>query len=793
MIAVMSTMLAGCGIGGQKGEFKLQANEQPLVTEDVARRVYALYEKMSQPERIAQLHGMNVADLFTDGRLDTLKCRQLIPNGVGHFCQYASQENKSADEVRDMIAQAQEWLIGNTPNKIPALCHEEVLTGIATKGATIYPQQIGLAGSFNPELAEVKTRQTAAQLRKIGGQLALSPMVDVCRNPHFNRLEESYGEDGYLSAAMGVGFVRGLQSEGLHDGVAACSKHFLGYGGGSESGEKELMEEILLPHEAMIRVAGSKVVMTGYHQFHGTNAVANQELMQDILRTYIGFDGIMVSDYGSVNQLPDIDTPVGRAAAALNAGNDVEFQAGYNYAYLQQAIDSGLVSQENFETAVKRVLSLKARTGLLDEHPKLYAEGHIEFDSPEERQTAYEMATQSVVMLENNGALPLKKGQKIFLTGPNAQSMYAMLGDYTYQAMSYFWRHQEADDQHPRIVNLYDGLKNRLPEGFELNYERGCDWTDEVETVIAEGGDERARQHQQWQLGRKIDGKEEINRQKALEMAKESDIIIAAMGENTMLCGENRDRKHLRLPGSQEQYVEELIATGRPVVLVMFGGRAQVISKIADRLAAIIQAWYPGEEGGNALADILYGNISPSGKLSVSYPREEINENICYNYQTEQDGRIQWPFGYGLSYTSFEYGNLKADTKVATDARAIHLSFDLKNVGEREGAEVVQLYLSPVEVAGDLQSKEHRQSPALKPIQLQGFKRVNLRAGEQQTVSFLISLQQFGYYENGHWNIAPGRYQLKVAASSQDIRLTADIELTGDKQEMKLRTVYFAE
>ena len=364
MIAVMSTMLAGCGIGGQKGEFKLQANEQPLVTEDVARRVDALYENMSQPERIAQLHGMNVADLFTDGRLDTLKCRQLIPNGVGHFCQYASQENKSADEVRDMIAQAQEWLIGNTPNKIPALCHEEVLTGIATKGATIYPQQIGLAGSFNPELAEVKTRQTAAQLRKIGGQLALSPMVDVCRNPHFNRLEESYGEDGYLSAAMGVGFVRGLQSEGLHDGVAACSKHFLGYGGGSESGEKELMEEILLPHEAMIRVAGSKVVMTGYHQFHGTNAVANQELMQDILRTYIGFDGIMVSDYGSVNQLPDIDTPVGRAAAALNAGNDVEFQAGYNYAYLQQAIDSGLVSQENFETAVKRVLSLKARTGL---------------------------------------------------------------------------------------------------------------------------------------------------------------------------------------------------------------------------------------------------------------------------------------------------------------------------------------------------------------------------------------------------------------------------------------------
>ena len=202
-------------------------------------------------------------------------------------------------------------------------------------------------------------------------------MVDVVRNPYFNRLEESYGEDAYLSAAMGTAFVKGLQDGGLEQGIAACSKHFLGYGGGAESPEKELMEEILLPHEAMIRIAGSKVVMTGYHAFHGIKAVANAELQQGILRDYLGFDGVMVSDYGSIGQIDTEADALHKAAAALNAGNDVEFQSGVNYPHLQETIDKGLVSQETFEKAVKRVLTLKARLGLLDEKPVLYQEGNI--------------------------------------------------------------------------------------------------------------------------------------------------------------------------------------------------------------------------------------------------------------------------------------------------------------------------------------------------------------------------------------------------------------------------------
>lgn len=226
------------------------------------------------------------------------------------------------------------------------------------------------------------------------------------------------------------------------------------------------MEEILLPHEAMIRVAGSKVVMTGYHLFHGVKAVANPELANGILRNYLKFDGVMVSDYGSVNQIEGLPSPAQRAAAAINAGNDVEFQIGFNYAYLQQAIDSGFVSQSTFEKAVKRVLTLKARLGLLDSQPQLYAEGPIQFDTPEERQTAYQLATQSVVLLKNDGILPLSQPKKIALTGPNANTIWAMLGDYTYQGMSFFWHRRNPSAEAPHIITLKKDWRRGYPKAL---------------------------------------------------------------------------------------------------------------------------------------------------------------------------------------------------------------------------------------------------------------------------------------------------------------------------------------
>lgn len=751
---------------------------------DIEKRVDELYGKMSQEERIAQLKSMYMDELFNEqGQLDTAKCRELIPNGIGHFSQFAMQEPRDPNVLRERVAAIQDWLMHHTPNGIPALCHEEALTGINTLGATIYPQQIGQACSFNPVLAELKTRQTGTAMRKMGAVLALSPMVDVCRNPSFNRLEESYGEDGYLSAVMGTAFVKGMQQGDLKKGVGACSKHYLGYGGGGDANEKELMEEILLPHEAIIRLAGSHVIMPGYHAIHGTNCVANSEILQDILHGYLGFDGMVVSDYSSIDQIPELTDDVQKAAAAINAGNDVDFPTGNCYQHLQDAIDQGLVHPDTLERAVKNVLRHKMRAGLFDKNPYLYTKEQITLDTPEERQTAYDIATQSVVLLENNGVLPLKEAKNILVTGPNANTMWALCGDYSFPSMSYFWKKMESGYEHPHMVTLLEGMQNRKAEGVNILYSRGCDWTEEIETKYDKNGDPRS-----WEYGllhRKVDAGEKIDKSEALDMAKRCDVIVAAVGENVMLCGENRDRQGLRLPGKQEQYVEELLATGKPVVLVVFGGRAQVISGLAERCAAVIQAWYPGEEGGNAVADILYGKVSPSAKLSVSYPNTEVYEPLCYNYSAEKDPRVQWPFGYGLSYTTFEYGNLKVEGEHTTASPSFDLTFTVKNTGKMAADEIAQIYLSPTS------SNQH-----IRPIQLQGFARVSLQPGEEKTVKVKLYTEQFGYYSHDgqcQWNIAPGKFIVKVGASSTDIRLQEQVELKGEQVTKPLREHYLSE
>ena len=792
----MTALLAGC---------------QSAPDMDVEQQVDALYQKMPQEERIAQLKSMYMDELFDEqGQLDTVKCRELIPFGIGHFSQFALQKPRDPNVVRDMVAAVQKWLMENTPNGIPALFHEEVLSGINTQGSTIYPQQIGQACSFNPELAELKTRQTATQMRKMGGILSLSPMVDVCRNPSFNRLEESYGEDGYLSAVMGTAFVKGLQQGDLRKGVGACSKHYLGYGGGGDADEKELMEEILLPHETMIRVAGSRALMPGYHAMKGNKltCVADSTILNDILRGYLGFDGMVVSDYTAIDQLPVPDgsltngqsvalqfpggekgwNTLQKAVAAINAGNDVDFPFGANYQYLQEALDSGLVAPQTFERAVKNVLRYKFRAGLFDKKPYLYSTEKIVLDTPEERKTAYDIATQSVVLLQNDSnLLPLnsQSPQKILVTGPNANSMWAMCGDYSFPSMTFFWKKMEEDLDHPHVITLLEGLKNHKPDSIDIVYSRGCDWTEEIETKFSHVGDKRSWEYPL--LHRKVNSGETANKEEALAMADSADVIIAAMGENVMLCGENRDRQGLRLPGKQQEYVEALLATGKPVVLVLFGGRAQVIGDLAERCAAVIQAWYPGEEGGNAVADILYGIVSPSAKLSVSYPKEEIYTPICYNYPNSKlsNSQIQWPFGYGLTYTTFEYKHLLMDQSARVSTDYVKVQFEVKNTGKVAATEIAQVYLSPT--AGD---------QPMKPIQLQGFARVELQPGQTKRVEMKLYTDQFGYYSHEgqrQWNVQPGTYTVKAGASSADIRLEQDITLKGEKITKPLRDHYFSD
>ena len=787
--------------------------QQPK-TMDMEQTINELYERMSQEERIAQLRSMYMDDLFDkQGRLDTNQCRKLIPYGIGHFSQYARQKQMDPNVLRDRVAAVQEWLMTKTPNGIPALFHEEVLSGINTRGATIYPQQIGQACSFNVELAEVKTFQTSTAMRKIGGVLSLSPMVDVCRNPSFNRLEESYGEDAYLSAAMGVAFVRGLQQGDLGQGVGACSKHYLGYGGGGDASEKELMEDILMPHEAMIRLAGSLAVMPGYHVMGSeklkakgektagapVTCVADSVILNDILRGYLGFDGMVVSDYTAIDQLPSKNkdakaASIERAAAAINGGCDVDFPFGANFKYLQEAIDQGLVKPEVLERAVKNVLRYKYRAGLFDEKPYLYAKGDIKLDTPEERQTAYDIATQSIVLLQNDSSLLPLKGDslRILLTGPNANTMWAMCGDYSFPSMTYFWKKVETDLDHPHVITLLEGMRDRLPAGDSLMYSRGCDWTEEIETKFSHVGDKRSWEYPL--LHRKVDSGEVADRDSALALADSADVIIAAVGENVMLCGENRDRQGLRLPGEQEQYVEELLATGKPVVLVMFGGRAQVISGLAERCAAVIQAWYPGEEGGHAVADILFGNVSPSAKLAVSYPGEEIYTPICYSYpqssnSKSSNSKIQWPFGHGLSYTTFEYKHMAIEDGVRTSEPFVNLSFEVKNTGKVSADEIAQIYLSP---APDSPLASH-----LSPLKLQGFARVSLEPRQSKTVRVKLYTEQLGYYsregKERRWNVLPGKYIVKIGASSADIRLEDQLTLIGDSIHKPMREQYFSD
>lgn len=752
---------------------------KPFSDKKTQQIVHSIYNSLNDDERAAQLYGIRSSDLLgKDGKLSIDSCRKKIPFGIGHICQFACSLDFGKEELRAYVDSLQNYLLTETRAGIPAIFHEEAISGFAAKEATVYPQQIGVACTWNPELASQKTEQTAEAMRMMSSTLALSPMADVVRTPHFNRIEESYGEDGFLNARMTMAFIEGLQRKGLENGVAACTKHFLGYGGGSESPEKELMEEILLPHEVAMRKAGSKVVMTGYHAYNGTQTVANEYLIQDIIREYLEFDGLVVSDYGAVtydcaNATKDLLK--NRAADALNAGNDIEFSHGSSYPFIPELIKEGKVDRKTFEAAVKRALTLKVRAGLFDAENRNKPEvGNL--DKDEWRQTAYELACQSVVMLKNDGILPLKaNNKKIALVGPNANTFWCMLGDYSYQSMQAFWFGGKIDGKNPDIVSLYSALKEKLPADVTLNYERGCDWSHSNEATIDKSGDPRTQRLKMMLM----ESADPTNYKRAMQLASSSDIVIAAVGENPTLCGEGRERKGIRLPGDQERFVEELLSYGKPVVLVVFGGRPQVLGDLADKCAAVFQAWYPGEEGGNAVADLLLGNVNPSGKLTVSYPATEAKGNYCYNYGLNDSNRIAYPFGFGLSYTTFEYSGVNNKVEAKTSDKSLSVSFELENTGDIDGDEIVQLYLSP------LSGQE------MKPIQLKGFQRVSLKSGDKKRITFEMPMDLFAIYKNKKWNILPGDYRCYIGKSSVDLPVSVDIKLQGSTVVKDIRQEYF--
>ena len=576
---------------------------------------------------------------------------------------------------------------------------------------------------------------------------------------------------------MGTAFVKGLQAEGFREGVTATTKHFLGYGGGSSLSEKEIYEEVLFPHEAIIRQAGSRSIMTCYDKFRTQYAVCSDTLLNVILRDYLGYDGIVVSDYGAVQQGSRDRSPEFLkqcAVDAINTGNDLEFNSNTSYRYLPELLAEGRVSEAAFERAVKRALTVKARCGLLDPDPVYFKEGPLEMDPAESRQTAYDLAAESVVLLKNDGVLPLASGKTIALVGPNADSVWSMLGDYTYPSMQLFFFNKDVNPDDLRIPTLLESFQEEYYGMVE--YSRGVDWSTLADLGLSAGGDQRVRALKV----RKIETIDYTDWDTALKVAARNDVIVAAMGENVYLCGENRRRAGIRLPGDQEAFVKALVATGKPVVLVMFSGRPQMIADIADGCAAILQAFYPGEEGGHAVRDIIMGKVNPSGKLCMTMPASDTADPYCYNTGADA-GRELYPFGFGLSYTTFAFSDIHVQPEARTKNGFIQVSCQVTNTGSMKGDEVVQLYVSP------------RSGQPLKPIQLKGFQRVSLAPGERREVTFTVGADQLAWHSDAGWTVSPGEYAFRVGSSCRDLPLEGICTLRGKPAVKALRDVYFAQ
>ena len=559
--------------------------------------------------------------------------------------------------------------------------------------------------------------------------------------------------------------------------MTATTKHFLGYGGGSSLSEKEIYEEVLFPHEAIIRQAGSRSIMTCYDKFRTQYAVCSDTLLNVILRDYLGYDGIVVSDYGAVQQGSRDRSPEYLkqcAVDAINTGNDLEFNSNTSYRYLPELLAEGRVSEAAFERAVKRALMVKARCGLLDPDPVYFKEGPLEMDPAESRQTAYDLAAESVVLLKNDGVLPLASGKTIALVGPNADSVWSMLGDYTYPSMQLFFFNKDVNPDDLRIPTLLESFQEEYYGMVE--YSRGVDWSTLADLGLSAGGDQRVRALKV----RKIETIDYTDWDTALKVAARNDVIVAAMGENVYLCGENRRRAGIRLPGDQEAFVKALVATGKPVVLVMFSGRPQMIADIADGCAAILQAFYPGEEGGHAVRDIIMGKVNPSGKLCMTMPASDTADPYCYNTGADA-GRELYPFGFGLSYTTFAFSDIHVQPEARTKNGFIQVSCQVTNTGSMKGDEVVQLYVSP------------RSGQPLKPIQLKGFQRVSLAPGERREVTFTVGADQLAWHSDAGWTVSPGEYAFRVGSSCRDLPLEGICTLRGKPAVKALRDVYFAQ
>jgi beta-glucosidase len=752
----------------------------------VARRVADLLGQMTLDEKLAQLYSYWLRDLLDEHRsLSTGKMEQLLGLGIGQITRVGGSS------VFDPVSSAraanalQRYLATRTRLGIPAILHEESCSGYMALGGSVFPQMIGLAGTFQPELAEKMAAVIRSQMRAVGAHQGLSPVLDVARDPRWGRVDETFGEDPTLVSQFGMAYVRGLQGDSLRDGgVMATGKHFVGHSlsqGGMNCapvhmGLRELWDIYIAPFQAVIRDAGLHTIMNSYPELDGELVAASRLILTDLLRGELGFDGLVVSDYEAVLMIhnyhhvaPDRSSA---AALALRAGIDVELPSPDCYREpLKKAIEAGKVGMDLVDQAVSRHLQKKFELGLFED--PYVDEGRIfeVFDVPSQRQLARQIACQSVVLLANDGILPLRRNvETLAVIGPNADTGRNLLSAYSYAAqVEYMLSILPKDSplagidpaslapQAVRIPTILEGIRLAAP-AVNVLYARGCDNLDPDRS----GFDE------------------------AVRVARSADAVVLVLGDRSGLlpdctAGETRDSVDLRLPGVQNELAQAVFAAGKPVIAVLVNGRPLAIPELAGKASAILEAWLPGEEGGNAVADILFGEVNPGGRLPMTFPRHVGQVPIFYS-QKPSGGISNWyedyvsvecspmyPFGYGLSYTTFKYGDLRLSSRQVEPGGTVDVSLDIQNTGAVVGDEVVQLYTRD----------EYACVP--RPVkELKGFVRLALQPGQARRVTFHLSVNQLAFYdEEMQLVVEAGTVRVMLGSSSADIHCEDSFEIVG--------------
>jgi beta-glucosidase len=767
---------------------------------DLDRRVADLLDRMTTEEKLAQLGSVWSREVMAAGggleAFDRARASDKLGRGIGQITRIAGATNLGARDAARLANQIQRFLVEETRLGIPAIVHEECLHGLLARESVCFPQSLGQAATWDPELTRAMAARLGRELRAMGAQQGLAPIFDITRDPRWGRVEETYGEDPYLVAEFGTAYVRGLQGDGPPaERVFATGKHLVGHGlpeGGlnhapAHIGPRELYDEFLFPFEAAVRAGGLRSVMHAYDDVDGVPCVASHHLLTEILRQRWGFNGIVVSDYFGVEELITshaMTTDMSRAAAlALEAGTDVELPTTAAYgAPLAAALASGLVAHSVVDRAVARVLRAKFELGLF-ESPYVDAEAAaVPLD--DDRGLAREIARRSIVLLANDGTLPLRpEVQTIAVVGPSADSARNLLGDYAHIP------HIEAliegggfgsdlpdglalADELAHVGTVLGAIRERAGAGVKLRYAAGCG--------LLDGDDEMIRA--------------------AVEAARGADVAIVVAGERSgltddCLAGEARDRLDIGLPGRQGKLVAAVAATGTPVVLVLIAGRPLAVAPEAALAAAVLHAWVPGEEGPTAIAEVLFGDMNPGAKLPITVPRHVGQVPVYYGHKpsggrshwkgdyVDGSSKPLWPFGHGLSYTEFELGELRLD-RAAMDARGeVSIAVTVRNVGRRAGDEVVQLYIRDPEAS------------VSRPIkQLRGFKRVALDPGESRTVTFLLAAEQTAFSGvDGGLIVEPGRIEIMVGTSSESLPRRAEVVIVGETRTLESRTRYFTE